>query len=164
MPSPVLPDPPAPSAPPDPVGAVFHALADPTRRHVVETLARQPWATPSRLAAELPITRQAVAKHLAALTAAGLVTPTRSGRETQYRLTPEPLERAAGWMAGVGAEWDDRLGRLARLFAERAEQQAAAAPSAEAPPAGARRRAAAAQVAADTPTASGPSTGAKRAK
>lgn len=83
---------------------------------MVETLARRQSATQSGLAAELPITRQAVAKHLAALEEAGLVRAAREGRETRYRLTPDPLGEAAGWMAGVGAEWDDRLGRLAALL------------------------------------------------
>lgn len=110
----------------DPLGAVFHALADPNRRHVVETLARRPSVTQSGLAAELPITRQAVAKHLAALQEAGLVRAAREGRETRYRLTPDPLGEAASWMAEVGAEWDDRLARLAALLARPPGQQSQA--------------------------------------
>ena len=98
------------------VDAVFAALADPTRRRIVELLAGGQQATPTRLAAGLPITRQAVAKHLDALDAAGLVAHRRVGRETRYRLTPRPLEDAAGWIASVGAEWDDRLARLARML------------------------------------------------
>jgi DNA-binding transcriptional ArsR family regulator len=58
-----------------------------------------------------------VAKHLATLSAAGLVDGLRSGRETRYRLTPRPLEDAARWMAGVGAEWDERLEALRRHLA-----------------------------------------------
>ncbi|HEX8102451.1 MAG TPA: metalloregulator ArsR/SmtB family transcription factor [Solirubrobacteraceae bacterium] len=104
---------------PDAVGAVFAALADPTRRHVVATLARRESATPTGLAAELPMTRQAVAKHLGMLSAAGLVSSERVGRETRYALTPEGLGDAAAWMAEVGAAWDGRLGRLARLLGER---------------------------------------------
>ncbi len=100
----------------DRVGAVFAALADPTRRHVVATLARRESATPTSLAAELPMTRQAVAKHLGTLSAAGLVRHERVGRETRYALTPAGLADAAGWMAEVGAEWDDRLARLHRLL------------------------------------------------
>ena len=98
------------------VDAVFAALADPTRRRIVELLAGGQQATPTGLAAGLPITRQAVAKHLDALDAAGLVAYRRVGRETRYRLTPRPLEDAAGWIASVGAEWDDRLARLARML------------------------------------------------
>jgi DNA-binding transcriptional ArsR family regulator len=100
------------------VGAVFAALADPTRRMVVRSLAAEPALTASRLAGALPISRQAVAKHLAALERAGLVEPRRAGRETRYRLTPEPLGEAMAWMASVGADWDERLGRLAERAAE----------------------------------------------
>ena len=94
------------------VGAVFAALADPTRRQVVESLSQGTTVTASRLALELPITRQAVAKHLAALDHAGLVAAERRGRETHYRLTPAPLSEAASWMAAVGAQWDGRLDAL----------------------------------------------------
>lgn len=64
----------------------------------------------------MPVTRQAVAKHLAVLADAGLVESERVGRETQYRPTPEPLEDAVAWIARVGGEWDARLARLRRLF------------------------------------------------
>jgi DNA-binding transcriptional ArsR family regulator len=95
------------------VDEVFSALADPTRREVLRSVARRPELTASRLAGELPITRQAVAKHLAALQKAGLVEPRRQGRETLYTITPAPLMDAMRWMADVGAEWDQRLARLA---------------------------------------------------
>ena len=95
------------------VDAVFSALADPTRREVLRSLSERPELTASRLAGELPISRQAVAKHLAALQRAGLVEPHRAGRETRYRLTPAPLTDAMTWMAEVGATWDRRLARLA---------------------------------------------------
>jgi DNA-binding transcriptional ArsR family regulator len=98
----------------DAPGAVFAALADPTRRAVVRALASQPTTTASALAEELPITRQAISKHLATLAAAGLVSRAREGRETRYRLTPAPLDDAMQWMASVGAQWDDRLARLRR--------------------------------------------------
>ncbi len=95
---------------------VFSALADPTRREVVASLSSAgAEVTASGLAGGLPMTRQAVAKHLAALERAGLVEPRRAGRETRYRLTPEPLEEAMTWMAQVGGEWDERLSRLSRL-------------------------------------------------
>jgi DNA-binding transcriptional ArsR family regulator len=93
-------------------GAVFVALADPTRRAVVRSLAERRTVTASALAAQLPITRQAVTKHLATLAHAGLVEGHREGRETRYRLTPAPLDDAVRWMAEVGAAWDDRLERL----------------------------------------------------
>jgi DNA-binding transcriptional ArsR family regulator len=96
----------------DPTGRVFDALADPNRRYVVEALAERETATATELAAELPVTRQAVAKHLAALNEAGLVESRREGRETRYELTPGPLGAAMDWMASVGAEWDTRLAAL----------------------------------------------------
>jgi DNA-binding transcriptional ArsR family regulator len=99
---------------PDPVGATFAALADPTRRHVIGVLSGGQEASITELARELPISRQAVAKHLAALAEAGLVESTRQGRETRYRLTPGPLTDAGAWLDRVGAEWDSRLGRLRR--------------------------------------------------
>ena len=97
----------------DRIGAVFAALADPTRRQVVRSLSRRQDLTASLLAGELPMTRQAVTKHLAALDRAGLVTARREGRETRYTLTPAPLADAMRWMDEVGAQWDDRLARLA---------------------------------------------------
>jgi DNA-binding transcriptional ArsR family regulator len=101
------------------VDSVFDALADPTRRRVVETLARGGTVTASGLAEELPITRQAVAKHLSALRGADLVTSTRVGRETHYELRPQPLDEAAEWIQMVGAEWDDRLDALKRSVERR---------------------------------------------
>jgi DNA-binding transcriptional ArsR family regulator len=95
-------------------GAVFAALADPTRRAVVRELSRRPTTTATALAAELPISRQAVTKHLATLAGAGLVATERAGRETRYRLTPDPLDEAMRWMADVGGQWDRRLERLRR--------------------------------------------------
>jgi DNA-binding transcriptional ArsR family regulator len=92
---------------------VFAALADPTRRQVVRTLSEQPDLTASFLATELPMTRQAVSKHLVALDRAGLVEGRREGREMRYSLTPAPLADAMHWMDEVGAQWDERLARLA---------------------------------------------------
>ncbi len=100
----------------DRLEAVFHALADPTRRYLIETISESPEATSTSLASGLPISRQAVSKHLAALADAGLVEPTRSGRETRYRLGPRGLGDAASWIAAVGAGWDRRLARLERMM------------------------------------------------
>jgi DNA-binding transcriptional ArsR family regulator len=96
--------------------AVFAALADPTRRRMIETLATRGTATATGLAADLPITRQAVAKHLAALKRARLVRSSRAGRETRYSLDAEPLADVSDWVESVGAEWDARLARLHRAL------------------------------------------------
>jgi DNA-binding transcriptional ArsR family regulator len=101
------------------VDAVFAALADGRRRSVVELLASRGSATATELANELPVTRQAVAKHLASLGEAGLVTVARSGREARYALTPEPLSEAVAWIEQVGGQWDDRLAALRRHLAGR---------------------------------------------
>jgi DNA-binding transcriptional ArsR family regulator len=98
----------------DRAGAVFGALADPTRRALLTTIAGHPATTATELAAQLPISRQAVLKHLNALTDAGLLDRTRSGREVRYKFTPAPLSDAVDWMTAVGAEWDDRLAVLRR--------------------------------------------------
>ena len=103
----------------DRAGAVFGALADPTRRALLARVADQPEVTATELAAELPISRQAVVKHLTALAEAGLLDRERSGREVLYRMTPEPLSDAVSWMAHVGAQWDDRLAALERSFGGR---------------------------------------------
>jgi DNA-binding transcriptional ArsR family regulator len=94
------------------VDGVFAALADGTRRTVMQVIAQRGGATATELAAGLPVTRQAVAKHLAVLEGAGLVHGQRAGRERRFSPTPAPLGEAISWMASVGAEWDDRLAAL----------------------------------------------------
>ncbi|MDX6470387.1 MAG: hypothetical protein QOF75_2190 [Gaiellaceae bacterium] len=96
------------------VDDVFAALGDPGRRSLVEAVAARGDATATELAAELPVTRQAVAKQLSMLSDAGLLRATRAGRETRYEVTPGPLEDAVAWMVEVGARWDDRLAALRR--------------------------------------------------
>jgi DNA-binding transcriptional ArsR family regulator len=98
---------------------VFAALADPTRRTVLEEVASRGSATATELAAPLGITRQAVAKHLGVLADAGLVDARRAGRETRYRPTPAPMGEAISWMAEVGARWDERLAALERSVVRR---------------------------------------------
>ena len=96
----------------DRADAVFAALADPTRRQVIRALSHRGPSTATGLAAALPVTRQAVTKHLDALAAAGLVTATRRGRERLYQISPQPLTAAVSWMADLGARWDERLAAL----------------------------------------------------
>ena len=95
---------------------VFDALADPTRRLLLERLSAGQTVTASAMAGELPMSRQAVAKHLALLDRAGLVAAERIGREVRYSFRPRPLLEATRWMAEVGDAWDARLGKLARLL------------------------------------------------
>jgi DNA-binding transcriptional ArsR family regulator len=99
--------------PGDQLGPVFAALADPTRRAMIEALLRDGTTSVPRLTAQLPITRQAVAKHLATLDHAGLVerAPT-SGREVRYRLRGGAIESASAWLARAEGEWERRLERL----------------------------------------------------
>jgi DNA-binding transcriptional ArsR family regulator len=92
----------------------FAALGDPTRREILHAVATRGDATATELAAALPVTRQAVAKHLGILAGAGLVESRRAGRETRYAPTPEPLGDAIAWMTELGAQWDARLARLKR--------------------------------------------------
>jgi DNA-binding transcriptional ArsR family regulator len=96
------------------MGAPFHALADPTRREILERLRRYGPLSVSEIAKGLPMTRQAVTKHLDALAAAGLVTIRRLGRERIHELDPEPLRELHLWLAPYEAEWDRRLDRLRR--------------------------------------------------
>lgn len=95
--------------------ALWAAVADPTRRRVLEALLEQGEANTTTLAAGLPVTRQAVAKHLAVLDRVGLVTGRRRGREVRYAIRPERLDDAAGAMARVAAQWDRRLARIRRI-------------------------------------------------
>ena len=96
-------------------GAVFAALADPTRRAVLRDVAARGPITATELAELLPVSRQAVAKHLGVLRDAGLVEPERAGRENRYTAAAAPLAEAERWLAATGAAWDRRLALLSRL-------------------------------------------------
>jgi DNA-binding transcriptional ArsR family regulator len=95
--------------------AVFAALADPTRRQVLRLVAERGPASATLLERELPVSRQAIVKHLAVLHRAGLVMGRRSGQEVRYALVPEPLDEAADWIAKIGSRWDERLARLRQV-------------------------------------------------
>ncbi|HMJ74537.1 MAG TPA: metalloregulator ArsR/SmtB family transcription factor [Iamia sp.] len=99
------------------VGAVFSALADPTRRAVLRAVADQGQATATDLGLAVGVTRQAAAKHLDLLAAAGLVIDERAGRERRWRVTTEPLADAAAWLTAAGQAWDTRLARLVEAAA-----------------------------------------------
>jgi len=92
---------------------VFTALADPTRRAILGTLAAAGPATATDLAARLPITRQAVAKHLALLADAGLVTAEPGERRrVRYRLRSAPMQVAQQFLAALARDWDSPLAAL----------------------------------------------------
>lgn len=95
-------------------GDVFSALADPTRRLLVRTLATSGPATISELADQLPITRQATTKHLSVLARAGLVRIETLGRERRCAFDGDALTTAADWILDTGDGWDRRLDRLQR--------------------------------------------------
>jgi DNA-binding transcriptional ArsR family regulator len=110
------------SDPGDEVDEVWAAVADPTRRRLLDVLLAHGEATATTLAGELPVTRQAVAKHLAVLDRAGLVEGRRQGREVRYAVRSEQLDAATRWMARVAEQWDARLAAIKRV-AESAAQQ-----------------------------------------
>jgi DNA-binding transcriptional ArsR family regulator len=93
-------------------GAIFGALADDTRRDVLAAVARGSGTTATDLAEVLPITRQAIAKHLTVLRDAGLVTTEQHGREVRYRVVPGSLRAAADWIDSTETQWRRRLTRL----------------------------------------------------
>lgn len=97
---------------------VFAALGDPTRRQIVDWLVSEGSGTATGFAQRLPISRQAVAKHLKELEEAGVVASNRIGRETRFSLKPGKLHEAAGWLESRAAAWDRTLGRLERHLAE----------------------------------------------
>ncbi|MFC4126170.1 ArsR/SmtB family transcription factor [Nocardia rhizosphaerae] len=94
---------------------VFVALADPSRRSVLAALAAHGPATATDLADRLPITRQAIAKHLALLTEAGLVIPEPGERRrVRYRLDSAPMQMAQQFLAALARDWDGPLDALRR--------------------------------------------------
>ena len=99
------------------------ALADPTRRRLLDLLAAQGEATATALAKRLPVSRQAVAKHLAVLAAARLVSGRRVGREVRYAVRTTALGSTARWLTALAATWDGRLADIKRV-AEAVEREA----------------------------------------
>jgi DNA-binding transcriptional ArsR family regulator len=97
------------------VELVLAGLADPTRRRLLDVLSARGDATATEAAAELPVSRQAVAKHLSVLDRAGLVKAERRGREVRYAVQPAPLESTAAWLTGLAGEWDARLATIRRI-------------------------------------------------
>jgi DNA-binding transcriptional ArsR family regulator len=94
---------------------LWSAIGDPTRRRMLDLLLAEGVGTATTLSEHLPVTRQAVAKHLGVLDRAGLVHVTPSGREMRYRVDEAQLARAAAQLAEVGSTWDARLRRIKRI-------------------------------------------------
>ena len=91
---------------------IFLALADPTRRLLLQQLCEEGSGTAANFAARLPITRQAIIKHLITLEQAGLVTAREVGRERRYVLRPEALQTVTTWIGTIEAHWDQHLSSL----------------------------------------------------
>jgi DNA-binding transcriptional ArsR family regulator len=94
---------------------LWAAVAEPARRRLLDLLLAHGEATATTLAADLPITRQAVVKHLAVLDRAGLVTGRRQGREVRYAVRPERLDEARRRLADVASGWEASLATIKRL-------------------------------------------------
>jgi len=94
---------------------LWSAIGDPTRRRMLDLLLTQGDGTATTLSDHLPVTRQAVAKHLVVLDRVGLVRVTPTGREKRYRVDDVQLSRAVAQMASVGSTWDARLQRIKRI-------------------------------------------------
>lgn len=94
---------------------LWSAIGDPTRRRMLDLLLSEGRGTATSLSERLPVTRQAVAKHLVVLDRVGLVHATTAGRERQYRVDQAQLSRAVAQLTEVGATWDARLQRIKRI-------------------------------------------------
>ena len=100
------------------VEPVFAAVADPTRRVLLERLRERGPLSISDLSDGLPITRQAVTKHLEVLRASGLISARRAGRERLHELDAEPLRAVDDWLRPYAEAWDERLAALRRHLGE----------------------------------------------
>jgi ArsR family transcriptional regulator, cadmium/lead-responsive transcriptional repressor len=102
---------------------LWSAIADPSRRRVIDLLVSNGEVSASWLAGRVPFSRQAVSKHLVVLEQAGLVSRRKHGREVLYQVEADRLDQATQAMAGVAAQWDRRLAAIKRL-AEAAHAEA----------------------------------------
>jgi len=97
------------------VDNVLAALADPMRRRVLDLVAANGPVSASALATELPVSRQAIVKHLAVLERAELVASERAGRENNFSVRSDALDATATWMASLAAQWDRRLAAIKKI-------------------------------------------------
>ncbi|WP_435769876.1 ArsR/SmtB family transcription factor [Nocardioides sp. SYSU DS0651] len=95
--------------------ALWSAIGDPTRRRMLDLLLQRGPGTATSLSEELPVTRQAVAKHLGVLDRVGLVQASAQGRERRYQVDQAQLERAVAQLTAVGSTWDARLRRIKQI-------------------------------------------------
>lgn len=100
---------------------LWSAVGDPTRRRMLDLLLADGGGTATTLSERLPVTRQAVAKHLGVLERVGLVHVTPAGRARRYEVDEAQLARAVAQLTAVGATWDARLQRIRRI-AERIQR------------------------------------------
>ncbi len=94
---------------------LWSAIGDPTRRRMLDLLLAGGGGTSTTLSDQLPVTRQAVAKHLSVLDRVGLVHGAPAGRERRYEVDEAQLARAVAQLSAVGATWDARLQRIKRI-------------------------------------------------
>ena len=94
---------------------LWSAIGDPTRRRMLDLLLAGSAGTATALSDELPVTRQAVAKHLGVLDRVGLVHATQAGREKRYRIDEAQFARAVAQLNAVGNTWDARLRRIKQI-------------------------------------------------
>ena len=106
---------------------LWNAIADPSRRRVLDLLVLRGEATASWLAGQVPFSRQAVSKHLAVLEHTGLISRRKIGREVRYQVAPERLDDATRAMSKVVSDWDRRLNAIKRI-AEAVHSQSKSSP------------------------------------
>ncbi len=116
----------------EPDDVLWAAIADPSRRRVLDLLVQRGEASASWLAGQVPFTRQAVSKHLVVLEQVGLITRRKQGREVLYQVDAARLDQAARAMSEVARQWDRRLESIKRLA------EAAHAGASDPPPQGGR--------------------------
>ncbi len=102
---------------------LWSAVGDPTRRRMLDLLLTDGAGTATTLSRQLPVTRQAVAKHLGVLGQVGLVRAAPAGRERRYRVDEDQLARAVAQLSSVGSAWDARLQRIKRIAESIQRQQ-----------------------------------------
>lgn len=120
----------------EPDDELWSAIGEPSRRRLLDLLVRRGEATASILAGQVPVSRQAVTKHLAVLEHAGLIHRHKTGREVRYQVDPRRLDEATSAMTQLANEWDGRLAAIKRIAeAAYAESQRSSGPSSR-PPSG----------------------------